>query len=704
MTVLRVSGFGGIIPRLGKRLLPNNNAQYALNSQLFSGELRSWQRPKLLQTFAMPSVQDVYHYRRDEVDHYIPFAVRTDVVKAPIINDAYDRLYWTNGTAMYTTTQEDVEANIAPVITGVPLPVFGTKPVVDAPQIGSIAQPTFGTAPTVTPSGGTASLSETRVYSFVLVATDGEEGKPKPGGNVTATGNADGNWNIANLNTVVNPGSPIDKLRVYRSAVVATRDPIWQRVIDWPIAAVPAGAFNDTLTPYIQQDDGNQDIVETRVYVFILVTKYGEEGPPNEDSTITLEGKSDGTWVIHNLNTLVPPGGNVTKLRIYRTITSSGTGVAYRQVAEFDVGAVPATYNDNVTNEVLATNPVLQSLSWDAPPLGLSGLCAGPNGMLSAFKGKTVYFSVPYFPHAWPDSQQLAIEDTIVAMAWVGTMLVIGTTGRPAVVQGSTPTSLTLQKFGEVIPCLSRDGLVGTSVTVFMPSLDGLMSIGPDGVQNVTQAFCARKDWLDRFSPASISGAIYQNRYFGFYSSQLGFSLGFDDATTGLTDLQYDGITRMKNSAVDNSAHLIVGNKLYQWDADPEGPLLYVWRTKPFMVPKPCNFGALQLRGDFLATGMSTVDAPVTIDPSGHAIDDQMINADPINGVGNQPSSMASDTIAVKIYGDDKLRYAGAIRTEEPVRLPSGYKATKWEVEVAGNLSVFSVVLAGTFKELEQTP
>lgn len=588
MTVIRVSGFGGIVPRLGKRLLPDSNAQYALNAQLFSGELRAWQKPKLLTAFGY-TPQDVYHYRRrdDGSDHYIPFPRKTDVVKAPIINDAYGRLYWTDGTGMYTTTQDDVQNGVSPVLTGVPTPTFSTSP---------------GQTPTATASGGTAATAQTRVYTY------------------------------------------------------------------------------------------------------IMVSKYGEEGAPATASTLTVSGNADGTWTLANMNYLVTSGlnPNITKLRLYRTISASN--VAYRKVIEWDISALPSSYNDTVSDTTLATNTPLQSLDWTPPPLNLSGLCAGPGGMLAAFTGKTVRFSVPFYPHAWPEAYQLALEDDIVAMGWVGSMLIIGTTGRPGVVQGTGPTSLSLQKFDEVLPCLSARSLVTTSAAVFFASLDGLLALGPQGVNNVTQAFATRKDWTDLFSPGSLSGAIYQGRYFGFYSSQLGFSLGFDDATTGLTDLQYDGLTLIKNSAVDNSAHMLVGNKLYQWDAQEQNPLLYVWRTKPFVVPKPCNMAVLQIRADFVAGNKSEATPAPPVEPSGYAIDDSPIDKVVINGLGGGDRQLASDTVGVKVYGDGKLRWVGSVRSEEPVRLPSGYKASTWEVEVSGNLSIFSVVLATTVLELESVP
>lgn len=592
MTILRVSGFGGIIPRLGARLLPDSNAQYSLNAQLFSGELRSWQEPLLLATFTShPNLADVFHYRHPNdptlTNYYIPFDRRTDVVKAPIINDAYNRLYWTDGVKFTITTMSDVEGAVPGQPVGVPPPTFTSTPV-------------------VTPAGGTSANAVTRVYTF------------------------------------------------------------------------------------------------------ILVSKYGEEGSPANASTVTVSGNSDGTWTITNLNTLVTGSlnPNIIKLRMYRTISSTASStVTYREVVEWPFASIPSSYSDTMTEITLATQPALESLGWDVPPVDLQGLCAGPGGMLTAFKGRTVYFSVPFFPHAWPAAYQIAVPEDIVAIGWLGTLLIVGTTGRPAVMSGSSPTTMSTQNFGAVVPCLSRDGFVNNADQVFFPSLDGLFAFDSSGTHNVSNTFAARKDWLDRFNPYTTSGAIYQNRYFGFYSTQLGYSLGFDDATTGLTDLQYNGVKRFKNSAVDSSAHMIVGNKLYQWDASPDGPLVYTWRTKPFLVAKPCNMGVLQVRADFPDTpAIPNTVSTIVINPKGHDINDRDINDDIINGPGVQPQSLASDTIGVKIYADNILRWVGVVTSEEPVNLPTGFKAAKWEIELSGTLSIFSVVLGANRTELGKVP
>ncbi|MGU7895830.1 hypothetical protein, partial [Escherichia coli] len=73
--------------------------------------------------------------------------------------------------------------------------------------------------------------------------------------------------------------------------------------------------------------------------------------------------------------------------------------------------------------------------------------------------------------------------------------------------------------------------------------------------------------------------------------------------------------------------------------------------------------------------------------------------------LGDPPSSAASGPeVAVKIYGDGQLRWFGSVNSEQPRRLPSGYKAVLWEVEVQGASPLYSITLADTLKALEALP
>ena len=65
MGVLRIAMFGGRVPRLAPRLLPDTAAQQAMNTRLSSGELRPWWQPKRLATLSQRSPKSVYRYEHN---------------------------------------------------------------------------------------------------------------------------------------------------------------------------------------------------------------------------------------------------------------------------------------------------------------------------------------------------------------------------------------------------------------------------------------------------------------------------------------------------------------------------------------------------------------------------------------------------------------------------------------------------------------
>lgn len=601
---IRITLFGGIVPRLADRGLPDNAAQYALNAKLFSGELRSWNTLRSLadSSQAAGATRKVFHYRHLGNDRYMTFAVDADAVKAPLLNETLGRIYYTDNTGPHITTGARLEAAQPPFKLGVPPPVG-----------------TF----TVSPTGGNAVNAETRVYTVTLVSTYGEESTT--GAVVTASGNADGTWNIVGLSGLT----------------------------------VPAGY------------------------------------------------------------------GNVNTLRLYRTLTSS-SGVDYRRVAEWTIGTVPGVFVDAVTATDLADNPVLESLGFDVPPADLKGLIGVAGGFLAGFTGRTVRLSVPYFPHAWPEDFSFAVEDTIVGLGTFGNTICVLTEGRPYLLIGQTPDSMGLQKMESVQPCLSKRSIVNTVSGVLYASTDGLVLI--DGNSNsgviVSRNWVTKDEWLARFDPDKIMASVYQDRYFAFYSDELGFTVGFDDPVTGWTELQQEDVLSVDLDVLTGQTLVTVRDSLggpdriCEWDADTTLQLVYTWRSKPFLQTKPVNFGALQLRGTFIGDG-GGIPLPPIQPMSGYTINSLAINGGKplyggsINGastwlmLGVVPVPVAPGSgpaIAVKVYADDALVWFGEIGSETPQRLPSGFKAVKWEIEVQGVSPLYSIAVAETMKLLEEIP
>lgn len=225
MGAIRISLFGGIIPRLADRGLPDNAAQFALNAKLYSGELRAWNRLRLLAALPISNAETVYHYRYLGAEKYLAFNEFTNVAKAALVNEQLGRIYWTGSGGPYINTAARIDAAQPPFRLGVPAPTG-----------------TF----TVVPAGGTAANAENRVYLAIWVSTFGEEGGP--GSPVSISGNSDGTWTVNGLNTLaIAPGyGNIAKLRLYRTLTSATGVD-YRMVNEWTVGSVPA-SYGDTVT------------------------------------------------------------------------------------------------------------------------------------------------------------------------------------------------------------------------------------------------------------------------------------------------------------------------------------------------------------------------------------------------------------------------------------------------------------------------
>jgi hypothetical protein len=594
---IRLQLFGGIIPRISDRGLPDNAAQFALNAKLTSGELRAWNRLLEKATLPIADAVTVFHYTHLGADRYLAFNNRTHVVKAPLINETLGRLYWTNNAGPQVNTTTRIEAAQAAFKLGVPPP---------------------GGTFTVVPTGGTVATAQTRVYLAALESSFGEIGGPT--------------------------------------------------------------------TP------------------------------------VTASGNSDGTWTINGLNALTIDAlytANITHLRLYRTITSA-TGVDYRLVNRWTIAGRPAAYVDNITDPVLASNELYESLNADLPPDALRGLVAVAGGFMAGYSGRTVRMSIPYFPHAWPEDYSFAVEDDIVGLGTFGNTVVVCTKGRPYLLVGPSPDGMFLQKMEGVQPCLSERSIVSTSAGVMFATTDGLVLV--DGSTNrggiVSRNWVTKDEWMAQFSPATQMASVYQDRYFAFYSNQLGFAVGFDDPITGYTELQTTNVQSVDLDPLTGQTLVTIGSKVYEWDSDTTGVLTYVWRSKPFLQVKPLNFGVIQVRGTFVGDS-ADIPVPPATGISGFSLNKAAINGDftaaNIGGSINGPPAWQAlsldpappavgPTVLVRIYVDDILQWTGQVGNEDPVRLPSGFKGTKWEIELQGGIPLYSVTLADTAKSLESLP
>lgn len=248
MSGFKVTDFGGVIPKLGSRLLPNNGAQVAQNVKLFSGELRSWLRASVVNTPSkggnLLSMYRMYAtsttYTTATGDYWLSWPSDVDVVKSQIAGDTRFKLYFTGDTTTATNSVAGPRKTDLALAT-----VGGTDYPHDWLEIGV---PAPGSAPAIVGTGGTSTVSVSRVYIYTYVTSTSswaEEGPPSPTG--TGTGRSDATWVISSLSTGTTGkyafGGAIK--RIYRTLTDNSGNTNYQLALDSvPIATT---STNDTV-------------------------------------------------------------------------------------------------------------------------------------------------------------------------------------------------------------------------------------------------------------------------------------------------------------------------------------------------------------------------------------------------------------------------------------------------------------------------
>jgi hypothetical protein len=146
-------------------------------------------------------------------------------------------------------------------------------------------------------------------------------------------------------------------------------------------------------------------------------------------------------------------------------------------------------------------------------------------------------------------------------------------------------------------------------------------------------------------------------------------------------------------------------------------PLLMEQRSKEFVLPQPCNFGAAKV---VFATGLTqqAADAIAEARVAAAAANVTGIANGSISGafgrraLGSVPfgSSNAADvpdlpaysTITFSLYDADELMWSGVIDSTSAFRLPAGFMMDRPNVKINAQGVVSYVVMAETMEALRQ--
>lgn len=432
--------------------------------------------------------------------------------------------------------------------------------------------------------------------------------------------------------------------------------------------ALPTPAAAPVLTPLSGAPAGS-DPAEDRVYVITWQTEWGEETEPGP--TVTIKIKADDQVDLSSIP--APPtidGRSWEWTNIYRAAAGSSS-TDYFFVDRIAAGNT--TYSDTLRTAYLAFNRILDA--WDnvAPVDGLMGVRVHPSGALCAFKGRQVWFSKTYLPHAWPEDTKLTVDDDIVGLEVFGNNIAVVTTAFVYMIYGSAPGSFGLRKFPVAAPCRSYRSIVGVEEGVFFCSDRGLMFVNESGVQNVTAPVISQDEWRADFAYGDVFAVMYDRLYMALRVGTVvsgatpGFIFDSREQRTFVTKLEVPGtVTSFDIDQYTARPMVTFNTEVFQWDATTEPEVSWTWTSKVFQFGRPVNFGAIMLHGE----------------------------------AGDLVAGTPSCRVIVVAGG--AVRFDQTIELNKMRRLPSGFLADEWQVTLETNSRIFDLAMAETGEGLGQ--
>lgn len=416
-----------------------------------------------------------------------------------------------------------------------------------------------------------------------------------------------------------------------------------------PRGSHPLGSPAPLAAPTATVGGGGSGMTVTRSYLYTWVSPRGEEGPPSPVS-VPLDVAPDQPVTVGGVPAAPPEPWQASHWRLYRTASFEGVS-AFHLVREIKVGET--SHVDDVADDRLAEP--LHSAEWEPPPAGLKGLVSLGGGILAGHRDHAVHFSEPWHPHAWPAAYTVTIPDRIIGIAALDGLVVVLTDNRPWLVSGADSASMQARPLGLEAACLGPRGIVAMTGQVLYPARTGLISAGPRGAFPVTADILTEREWAQD-QAARLIACQYRGLYVGLDPAD-GSGVVIDPAGGGIIRLSGLPAQAVAVDPVAQQLAIADGARVLGFDGPGVGAA-YRWRSRLIERPTPGAFGYAQV--DIARPG----------------------------------------SLTLTVVADGRTILARPIPDRRPVRLPGGFRAVNWSVELAGTAEVRAVTLADHADEL----
>jgi len=663
--------YDGIRPAVTPRNLPDKAAQLAENVDLSAGRLDPWKVPLLVQ--AITNSVSIYPWERNSATEWLSWAVDTDVVRSPVANDTYERIYLTDGVkpkiigwAAGAKVERDMERPTGTTITATAtdrdgfsaanaaaatLKWQGITTITYKQKVGS-ADPTsekdynsetnfIGTL--FAANRDTTTGAWTLGYSFFtfpiwtkLASSDTKIY------DITVT--LAGTWRLTWNGTTYNMGDTValDDGAAYGSAVVIASLPTPSYSIGKNTVTGADFTGSITLVPtFVDSSD-----VRYIRYLQTLVDDWGMEGPESAVS-------NEVTWVPGQKVVLSGFGSEqgMSYRRFYRNVAGSTT--TYKLVVEQAVATT--TYTDKLMDLELGEElPELEN-----PPDTLKGIVMLPGGFAAAFRDNELLFSEPEKPWSWPSDYRVALDWKIVGLGVLGNDLYVLTEGLNYVYSGYHPENMAAARLDEPQPCVAKRSIAALGPYMAYASPDGLCGIRAGHIELLTRNHYSRADW-QALTPANMIGSVYERCYFGWLASGgIVYALGEnEDAMTTLTDTATEAFYDLNDDKLyivqDDGAG---GYNINQWNAGATYRTLR-WRSKEFAANRRIDWTCARIYAETFGT------------------------------------------VTLKIYAENTLVSTSSVTSQDAIRLAKFTIQRCYSVQVEAAISVNRILLGTSKKEL----
>lgn len=714
MAVVRIDNFTGIMPAVAPRKLPGNAATIAEGCRFESGDLAAYRAvnraPLESSTHGSAASQPVGRelgpadtsINSGRLFRHVPMGApdrpswlllaespsgtraMTHVAPTPVAGDTHDRIYWSRSDSYPRVCSAPNQAKVR-----------GSQPLATAPRLG-VPRPATKPAPTA----NTSIVSQASIITI----------------------------NKTNPATVVVPGTSTffkvgQRVRVEITYPSGVNDPVGMKSVagkEFIIGSITPASNNLTIqlrgadtsrdenlepgsTALLRRVFSDSDLL-SRSYVYTFVTTFGEEGMPSPPSDIIDVADDIPVTVTFTYNQQATVGDgytNIASFRLYRSETGQ-TGTEYFLVREQGIAnGVNTTVDDKSAVELGELCP---STEWAPPPIGMRGIGLMPNGIMAGFKDNAMLFSEPYQPHAWPDRYRRTTDRPIVGWAVFGQSAVVATQGRPYLVTGSDPASMSLQQLTLEAPCLGNGGgVVSTGGGVMFPTQDGLAYVSGGEQRILTQRQIEKDQWIALWENG-MEAVWWDGRYIAFSTNTNKPTLCIRPMGEGVEIVTLPGIrgrSPVRDTLTDRLffigtqlTNTNIFNTICEFDPQLDASQVsaqrtnYRWRSKLFSLPKEESMSVMEVAGDLDLSLSRGVTVSVLTPTRGSR------SVTPAPGqTAVTPNQQAWTTNQMEVV------FSQFIADIDPFRLPPIH-AREWYIELNGSARIESVTLASSMDEI----